>query len=106
MKQQYKLGEKVYVFRTQKGQVSFPNGMGIIHLVEVNTSGYIQYSVKVTRMDGVADTWIVNHASMAHTEEEIKHKADVYKKFNDEQKAKYVELFGAPEFNPIELGLK
>lgn len=104
--QKYKLGEKVYVFRTQKGQISFPNGQGIIHLVEVNTSGYIQYSVKVVRHDGVADTWIVNHASMARTEEEIRQKADVYKQFNYEQKKRYVELFGAPEFNPVELGLK
>lgn len=104
--QEYKLGEAVYVFRTQKGQISFPKTKGIIHLVEVNTAGYVQYSVKVIREDGVADTWVVNHASMARTEEEIKHKADVYKQFNDEQKAKYVELFGAPEFNPVELGLK
>lgn len=104
--QKYKLGEKVYVFRTQKGEVSFPNGQAIIHLAEVNSAGYIQYSVKVTRMDGVDDTWVVNHASMAKTEEEIKEKANTYKRFNEEQKAKYVELFGAPEFNPVELGLK
>lgn len=106
MKQQYELGEEVYVFRAQKGQVSFPKTKGVIHLVEVNTAGYIQYSVKVFRQDDVLDTWIVNHASMARTEEEIKHKADVYKQFNDEQKAKYVELFGAPEFDPEKLGLK
>ena len=45
MKQLYALGQKVYVFRTQKGEVSM--GQGIIHLAEINTAGYIQYSVKV-----------------------------------------------------------
>ena len=104
MKQLYALGQKVYVFRTQKGEVSM--GRGIIHLAEINTAGYIQYSVKVFKEDGTIDTWTVNHASIAETENEIQAKADTYKRFNDEQKAKYVELFGAPEFNPVELGLK
>ena len=104
--QEYKLGEKVYVFKAQKGEIIFPDSQAVIHLAEVNTSGYIQYSVKVIRKDGVMDTWIVNHASMARTEDEIKQKANIYKQFNDAEKAKYVELFGAPEFNPVELGLK
>ncbi|MBO7735522.1 MAG: hypothetical protein J6S67_23355 [Methanobrevibacter sp.] len=102
--QEYKLGKEVFVFRTQKGNVSF--GKGRIHLVEINTSGYIQYSVKVFKGNDAIDTWIVNHASMARTEEEIKQKADVYKQFNEEQKKKYVELFGAPEFDPTKIGLK
>ena len=102
--QEYQLGEEVFVFRTQKGQVSF--GKGRIHLVEINTSGYLQYSIKVLFPDGKIDTWIVNHASMARSEEDIKAKADVYKQFNEEQHKKYIELFGAPEFNPVELGLK
>ena len=104
MQQLYALGQKVYVFRTQKGEISF--GQGIIHLAEINTAGYIQYSVKVFKADGTIDTWIVNHASIAETENEIQAKADTYKRFNQEQKEKYVELFGAPEFNPTKIGLK
>lgn len=102
--QLYELGQRVYVFRAQKGEISM--GRGIIHLAEINTSGYIQYSVKVFLPDGKVDTWIVNHASIAETENEIQAKADTYKRFNDEQKVKYVELFGAPEFDPTKIGLK
>lgn len=104
MEQLYKLGQRVFVFRTQKGEISM--GKGIIHLAEINTAGYIQYSVKVFLPDGKIDTWIVNHASIAETQEEIDAKADTYKRFNDEQKKKYVELFGAPEFDPTKIGLK
>lgn len=104
MQQLYALGQKVYVFRTQKGEISM--GQGIVHLAEINTAGYIQYSVKVFKTDGTTDDWVVNHASIAETENEIQAKADTYKRFNEEQKAKYVELFGAPEFNTEKLGLK
>ena len=104
MKQQYELGQIVYVFRTLKGEVAAAKG--IIHLAEINTSGYVQYSVKVTKADGTKDTWLVNHASIAVTEEELTTKIETYVKFNEEQKAKYVELFGAPEFNAEEIGLK
>ena len=103
-KQQYELGQEVFVFRTQKGEISA--GKGIIHLAEINTSGYVQYSVKVTKPDGSKDTWLVNHASIATSEEDLKKKIDTYAQFNAEQKAKYVQLFGAPEFNPEEIGLK
>ena len=102
-KQKYELGQKLFVFRTQKGEVS--KAAGIIHLAEINSSGYIQYSVRVFKADGTPDTWLVNHASMATTEEELQKKIDTYVKFNADQKAKYVELFGAPEFNPKEIGL-
>lgn len=104
MKQQYELGQVVYVFRTLKGEVAAAKG--IIHLAEINTSGYVQYSVKVTKTDGTKDTWLVNHASIALTEEDLKEKIETYVKFNEEQKAKYIELFGAPEFNAEEIGLK
>lgn len=104
MKQQYELGQVVYVFRTLKGEVAAAKGT--IHLAEINTSGYVQYSVKVTKADGAKDTWLVNHASIALTEEELKTKIETYVRFNEEQKAKYVELFGAPEFNAEEIGLK
>lgn len=104
MKQQYELGQAVYVFRTLKGEVAAAKGT--IHLAEINTSGYVQYSVKVTKADGAKDTWLVNHASIAVTEEELKTKIETYVRFNEEQKAKYVELFGAPEFNAEEIGLK
>lgn len=104
MKQQYELGQVVYVFRILKGEVAAAKG--IIHLAEINSSGYVQYSVKVTKADGTKDTWLVNHASIAVTEEDLKEKIGTYVKFNEEQKAKYVELFGAPEFNAEEIGLK
>lgn len=104
MKQLYALGQKVYIFRAHKGEISM--GRGIIHLAEINTSGYIQYSVKVFLPDGNTDTWVANHASIAETENEIQAKADTYKRFNEEQKKKYVELFGAPEFDPTKIGLK
>lgn len=104
MKQQYELGQRVYVFRAHKGEVTM--GKGVIHLAEINTSGYIQYSVKVFLPDGNIDTWTVNHASIAETENEIQAKADTYKRFNDEQHEKYIELFGAPEFDPTKIGLK
>ncbi len=104
MKQQYELGQEVFVFRALKGELSAAKG--IIYLAEINTSGYIQYSVKVFLPDGNTDTWVVNHASIAETENEIQAKADTYKRFNEEQKKKYVELFGAPEFDPTKIGLK
>jgi hypothetical protein len=104
MKQQYELGQEVFVFRTLKGELSAAKG--IIYLAEINTSGYIQYSVKITKADGTKDTWIVNHASTATTEEDLKKKMDTYAKFNAEQHEKYIELFGAPEFNAEELELK
>lgn len=103
-KQLYELGQEVFVFRTVKGEVSA--GKGVIHLAEINTSGYVQYSVKITKADGSKDVWQVNHASIATNEEDLKKKIDTYVRFNDEQKAKYVELFGAPEFNVQEIGLK
>lgn len=104
MEQLFKLGQRVFVFRAHKGEIAM--GRGIIHLAEINTSGYIQYSVKVFAPDGKTDTWTVNHASIAETQEEIDAKADTYKRFNAEQRAKYVELFGAPEFDPEKIGLK
>jgi hypothetical protein len=104
MKQQYELGQEVFVFRALKGELSAAKG--IIYLAEINTSGYIQYSVKITKADGTKDTWIVNHASTATTNVELKEKMDTYAKFNAEQHEKYIELFGAPEFNAEELGLK
>lgn len=104
MKQQYELGQQVYVFKTLKGDVAC--GRGVIHLAEINTAGYVQYSVKVEKADGTKDSWLVNHASIAVTEEELKEKVNKYEQFNAEQKAKYIELFGAPEFNPEEIGLK
>ena len=102
--QKYELGQEVFVFRTQKGEVSA--GKGIIHLAEINTAGYVQYSIKVTKADGTKDTWLANHASIALSEEELKTKMDTYIKFNADQKAKYVELFGAPEYDLEKLELK
>lgn len=104
MKQKFELGTKVYVFRTQKGKVS--KGVGIIKIAEINTAGYIQYSVDViTIKDGkpTKDLWVVNHASMATTQTELDKKADTYAEFNKQQHDRYIELFGAPEFDIKEI---
>lgn len=95
-KQQYELGQEVFVFRAQKG--GLVAAKGIITGAEIDRSGYIIYTVQATLADNQKDTWRANNASLATSEEALKAKMDAYMKFNDEQKAKYTELFGAPEF--------
>ena len=96
MKQQYELGQEAFVFRAQKG--GLVAAKGIITGAEIDRSGYIIYTVQVTLADNQKDTWRANNASLALSEDALKAKMDAYMKFNDEQKAKYIELFGAPEF--------
>lgn len=95
-KQAFDLGQEVFVFRAQKG--GLVAAKGLIMVAEIDRSGYILYTVQVTMADGQKDSWRANYASLATSEDELKSKMDSYMKFNDEQKAKYVELFGAPEF--------
>lgn len=102
MKQTYELGQKVYIFRVQKGELVAAKG--IVCVAEIDKSGYILYTVHVQLGDQV-DSWRANNASLATTEDELKAKMDAYKQFNEEQKAKYVQIFGEPEFNPEELGI-
>lgn len=94
--QKFDLGAEIYVFRAQKG--GLVAAKGIITGAEIDRSGYIIYTVQVTLADNQKDTWRANNASMALSEDALKAKMDAYMKFNDEQKTKYVELFGAPEF--------
>lgn len=94
--QKFDLGTEIYVFRAQKG--GLVAAKGIITGAEIDRSGYIIYTVQVTLADNQKDTWRANNASLALSEDTLKAKMDAYMKFNDEQKAKYVELFGAPEF--------
>ena len=98
----YQLGQEVFVFRAQKGELV--PAKGIIHVAELDKSGYVLYTVQVT-LGETKDAWRANNASIALSEEELKAKMDAYIKFNAEQKEKYEELFGKPEFNPSEVGL-
>lgn len=100
--QKYDLGAEIYVFRAQKG--GLVAARGLVMAAEIDRSGYILYTVQVTMADGQKDSWRANNASIALSEDKLKSKMDAYMKFNDEQKAKYVELFGAPEF-PENIGL-
>ena len=101
--QKYKLGQEVFVFRAQKGELHAAKG--IIHVAETDKSGYILYTIQVTLGEDQVDSWRANNASIALSEEELKAKMDAYKQFNEEQKAKYEEVFGKPEFNPKDIGL-
>lgn len=103
MKQKYELGQEVYVFRTQKGELHAAKG--IVHVAECDKSGYILYTVQVRLGSDQVDTWRANNASLATTEEELKQKMDAYKLFNEEQKQKYIDTFGKPDFIPSEIGM-
>lgn len=103
MKQQYELGQEVFVFRAQKGELVAAKG--VVTMAEIDRSGYILYTIQTTLGEEQKEAWRANNASIALSEEELKQKMDAYRQFNEEQKAKYVEIFGAPEFNPEELGL-
>lgn len=103
MKQQYELGQEVFVFRVQKGELHAAKG--IIHVAECDKSGYILYTVQVELGSDQKDTWRANNASIALNEEELKEKMDKYEQFNIEQKEKYEEMFGKPDFNPSEIGM-
>lgn len=102
--QKYSLGQEVFIFRTNKGELHA--GKGIIHVAECDKSGYILYTVKVQTAPDQFDLWRANNASLATTEEELKQKMDAYQQFNEEQKAKYIEIFGQPDFDPEALGVK
>lgn len=104
MKQKYELGQVVYVFRIIKGETQ--KAVGIVKLAELNKSGYIQYSVDVAYKSGnetKRETWQTNHASMATNEVDIERKRKTYVDFNQQQHEKYIELFGAPDFNIEEI---
>ena len=101
--QEHQLGQEVFVFRVQKGELVAAKG--IVTVAEIDHSGYVLYTIQTTLGEDKKEAWRANNASIALSEEELKQKMDMYQKFNEEQKAKYVELFGAPEFNAEELGL-
>jgi len=101
--QKYELGQEVFVFRAIKGELHATKG--IVHVAEVDKSGYILYTIQVQLGPDTVDTWRANHASIALSEEELKEKMDKYEQFNAEQKEKYEELFGKPDFDPAKIGL-
>lgn len=102
-KQAFDLGQEVFVFRAQKGELV--SAKGIVKVAEIDRSGYVLYTVEITLADGQKDAWRANYASLATSEDELNIKMSMYKQFNEEQKKKYVEIFGAPEFDPTEIGL-
>lgn len=93
-KQQFELGEKVHVFKMQNNEPV--KAQGTITVAEINSGGYIQYSVVcVNQADGM---WQTNHASTARTEEELNQKIANYMEYITEQKKIYEAKFGKPEF--------
>lgn len=105
MKQQYELGQKVWAFK-QEGN-GFLKACGIVHMAEINKSGYIQYQIKCHTQTITGEdkefTIIANHASMAHSEPEVEQKIKKYYEWSEAQKKDYEKVFGAPEFDTKEL---
>lgn len=95
-KQKFDLGEKVFVFKTKGGRVAISHGR--VKMAEINTGGYVQYTV-VCRSENKREEWLVNHASIASTETEIKEKAAKYIEFAEAQKAIFAKQFGDREFS-------
>lgn len=103
MKQQFELNEKVYIFRATKPGERPIAAFGRISVAEINSSGYIQYSVQVLRADGKYETWQGTHASITKTEDELKAKIDAFMELAEENKRRYEETFGKPDFSEKEL---
>lgn len=101
MKQQYNLGDKVFAFK-QQGQ-GIVKAFGIVQAVELDKSGYIFYKIMTGKMvNGEFQTTLItaNHASLAHSEPELDIKIEKYTQFQNEQKKKFEDNFGVPEFTP------
>lgn len=99
-KQKYQLGDFVCCFKS-KGETIL-KGEGMVRMAEINSAGYVQYTVAIKREDKV-ENWLVNHASMAKTEEELAHAIEEYVNFMREQKLIFEKKFGKPEFFPEEI---
>lgn len=101
MLQKYELGTKVWCFK-QQGQ-GIVKAFGIVQAVELDKSGYFFYKIMTGKMvNGEFQTTLItaNHASLAHTESELDEKIEKYTQFQNEQKKKFEDNFGVPEFTP------
>lgn len=100
-KQKFELGQKVWAFK-QEGE-GFVKAFGVVRMVEINKSGYIQYQIKCFTKTITGEekeyTILANHASMACTESELEQKIKKYYEWSEAQKKDYEENFGAPEFD-------
>ncbi len=105
MKQQFELGQEVWAFK-QQGE-SLVKAHGIVQQAEIDKSGYLFYKVATAKKDEhgniVPMILTANHASLAETEAELDKKIETYAKFQAEQKTKFEEQFGKPEFEPNEI---
>lgn len=90
-KQLFELGEQVFVFKMQNDQPV--KSFGVITVAEINSGGYIQYTVETKE-----GPFLSNHASVAHTEEELEQKINNYLEYINAQRKIYQEKFGEPEF--------
>lgn len=101
MKQKFNLGDTVWAFKQQGKELK--KAYGVVQSVEIDDSGFIFYKVAtlVKTKEGISVSSImVNHASIAHTEEEINKMIDTYHTFQENQKKIFEETFGGNEFEP------
>lgn len=104
-KQHFELGTKVWCFKG--GQNEINKAIGYISGVMINSSGRLQYTVKVWDKSGsepILREWQTNEASMALTEAVLQHKIETYINFTREQRLNYERTFGKEEFDLTELG--
>lgn len=100
MKQKFELNKNVYVFRSNaKGEVE--TSQGKIVSAEINAAGYIQYGV-LTQGEK-PEVWQGTCASIAFSEDEVKELVEKFNKLALENRTRYEESFGKPEFSEQEL---
>ena len=100
MKQAFELNKNVYIFRANaKGEVEISSGKVVS--AEINAAGYIQYGV-LTQGEK-AEVWQGTCASIALSEDEVKALVEKYKGLAIENRKRYEETFGKPEFTEQEL---
>lgn len=90
-KQLFELGEKVCVFKMQNDQPT--RACGTITTAEINSGGYIQYTIQTEN-----GPFLANHASVARTDKELDIKIKKYIEYITAQKKIFEEKFGKPEF--------
>lgn len=101
MKQKFELGQKVWGFKQQGKELK--KAFGIIESVEIDASGFVFYKIAtlVKTKEGVSvGSIMVNHASIATSEEEIDKMIATYHAFQEEQKKLFESTFGGNEFEP------
>lgn len=99
-KQKYQLGDIVHCFKAKGDEIL--TAIGMVRMAEINHSGYVQYTVAVKQGEKV-ENWLVNHASVAKGEDELRFAVNEYVNFMREQKQIFEKKFGKPEFSKDEL---